>query len=68
MQRSIIFDESITPKQVLDHNRIAQYHLGDGDEPLDNLTRNKVTAEYLVTVEVSIWKQILAHDESRNLA
>ena len=33
-----------------------------------NLTRNKVTAEYLVTVEVSIWKQILAHDESRNLA
>ena len=26
-----------------------------------NLTRNKVTAEYLVTEEVSIWKQILAH-------
>lgn len=68
MQRSIIFDESITPKLVLDRNRIAQYHLGDGDEPLHNLTRNKVTAEYLVTDEVSICKQILAHDESRNLA
>ena len=33
-----------------------------------NLTRNKVTAEYLVTDEVSICKQILAHDASRNLA
>ena len=30
-----------------------------------NLTRNKVTAEYLVTDEVSIWKQILAHDANR---
>lgn len=33
-----------------------------------NLTRNKVTAEYLVTDEVSIWKQILAHVASRHLA
>ena len=68
MQRSIIFDESITPKLVLDRNRIAQYHLGDGDEPLHNLTRNKVTAEYLVTDKVSIWKQILVHDARRRSA
>ena len=33
-----------------------------------NLTRNKVTAESLVTDEVSIWKQILAHVASRNPA
>ena len=32
-----------------------------------NLTRNKVTVEYLVTDEVSICKQILAHDASRHL-
>ena len=30
-----------------------------------NLTRNKVTAEYLVTDEVSIWKQIFAHVANR---
>ena len=33
-----------------------------------NLTRKNVTAEYLVTDEASIWKQILAHDASRHLA
>ena len=30
-----------------------------------NLTRNKVTAEYMVTDEVSIWKQIQAHVANR---
>lgn len=33
-----------------------------------NLTCNKVTAEYLVTDEVSIWKQILAHVAGRHSA
>ena len=33
-----------------------------------NLTRNKVSAEYLVTDEVSIWNQILAHVASRQSA
>jgi hypothetical protein len=30
-----------------------------------NMTGNKVTVEYMVTDEVSIWKQIFAHVESR---
>jgi hypothetical protein len=29
-----------------------------------NLTNNKVMAEFFVTDEVSIWKQIFAHIES----
>jgi hypothetical protein len=30
-----------------------------------NVTKGRVTAEYMVTDEVSIWKQIIAHTESR---
>jgi hypothetical protein len=30
-----------------------------------NMTGNKVMTEYFVTDEVSIWKQIFAHTESR---
>ncbi len=30
-----------------------------------NLTRGRITAEYMVTDEVSIWKQIFAHQENR---
>lgn len=33
-----------------------------------HLTRNKVTAGYLLTDEVSIWKQIVAHIANRHSA
>jgi hypothetical protein len=30
-----------------------------------HVTQGRVTSEYMVTDEVSIWKQIIAHAESR---
>ena len=69
------------PVRVAVHRLLAGSHSGYGHfgEPTGapihamamshiNLTRNHVTAEYLVAGDASIWKQIRAHVASRNSA